>query len=53
MIPRLQAILFFTLLLASVVMGAILFHMRDRAHQRLIAGQDSAPTRAPQVAAPT
>jgi hypothetical protein len=52
MIPRHYAILFFTLLAASLVMGGVLFHMRDRAHQRLLAGQDSAPTRAPQVAPP-
>jgi hypothetical protein len=51
MIPRHYAIFFFTLLAASLVMGVILFHMRDRAHQRLIAGQDSAPTPAAQVAA--
>lgn len=52
MIPRLQAALFIILLLASGVMGGVLFHMRDRAHQRMLAGQDSAPTQAPQVAAP-
>jgi hypothetical protein len=51
MIPRHYAILFFTLLAASLVMGGVLFHMRDRAHQRLLAGQDLAPTRAPQIAA--
>lgn len=52
MIPRHQAILFCVLLLASLVMGGILFHMRDKATQRMLAGQDSAPTQAPQVAAP-
>lgn len=52
MIPRHQAIIFTILMLASLIMGALLFHMRDRAHQRLLAGQDSAPTQAPQVAAP-
>jgi hypothetical protein len=52
MIPRHQAIIFCILLLASLVMGGILFHMRDRAHQRMLVGQDSAPTKAPQVAAP-
>jgi sporulation and spore germination protein len=52
MIPRHQAIIFCILLLASLVMGGILFRMRDRAHQQLLTGQDSAPTQAPQVAAP-
>jgi len=52
MIPRHQAVLLCILLLASLVMAGILFHMRDRAHQRLLAGQDSAPTKAPEVAAP-
>jgi hypothetical protein len=51
MIPRLQAVLLCILVLASLVMGGVLFHMRDKAHQRLLAGQDSAPTQAPQVAA--
>jgi len=49
-IPRYQTILFFVLLLASVVMSAVLWQLRERAHQRLLAGQDSAPTQAPDVA---
>jgi hypothetical protein len=49
-IPRYQTILFAVLLLASVVMSAVLWQLRERAHQRLLAGQDSAPTQAPQVA---
>jgi hypothetical protein len=49
-IPRYQTILFVILLAASVVMGGVLWHLRDRAHQRLVAGEDSAPTQAPQVA---
>jgi hypothetical protein len=32
-------------------MGVVLWQLRERAHQRLIQGQDSAPTQAPQVAA--
>lgn len=52
MIPRHQLILFCVLLLASLLMGGILFHMRDKAAQRMLAGQDSAPTQAPQVTAP-
>jgi hypothetical protein len=31
-------------------MGGVLWHLRERAHQRMLAGQDSAPTQAPQVA---
>jgi hypothetical protein len=50
MIARYQTILFAVLVAASVVMGGILWHLRDRAHQRLLMGEDSAPTRAPQVA---
>jgi Sporulation and spore germination len=50
MIPRYQKILFVILLLASAIMGAELWHLRDRAHQRLLAVQDSAPTRAPEAA---
>jgi hypothetical protein len=49
-IPRHQKFLFSILLLASLVMGVALWQLRDRAHQRLIAGQDSAPTSAPEVA---
>jgi hypothetical protein len=49
-IPRYQTILFSILLLASVAMGITLWHLRERAHQRLVAGQDSAPTKAPEVA---
>jgi hypothetical protein len=50
MIPRHQKLLFGILLAASLVMGVTLWHLRERAHQRLIAGQDSAPTSAPEVA---
>ena len=49
MIPRHQTILFFTLLAASLIMGGVLWHLRERAHQRLLEGEDSAPTQAPQV----
>ena len=47
MIPRYQTILFGVLLLASVVMSAVLWQLRERAHQRLLAAQDSEPTQAP------
>jgi hypothetical protein len=50
MIARYQTVLFVVLLAASVAMGGILWHLRDRAHQRLLTGEDSAPTQAPQVA---
>ena len=50
MIPRYQKILFGILLLASLVMGVVLWQLRERAHERMIAGQDSAPTSAPEVA---
>jgi hypothetical protein len=49
-IPRGQTIIFGALLLASLAMGGILWHLRERAHERLVAGEDSAPTRAPEVA---
>ncbi|MDR3739166.1 MAG: GerMN domain-containing protein [Terracidiphilus sp.] len=50
MIPRYQKILFFVLLAAALAMGGILWHLRQRAHERMLAGQDSAPTQAPAVA---
>lgn len=50
MIPRYQKILFAVLLVAALAMGGVLWHLRQRAHQRLISGEDSAPTRAPEVA---
>ncbi len=50
MIPRYQKILFMVLLLASLAMVVALWQLRERAHQRLVAGQDSAPTSAPLVA---
>ncbi len=31
-------------------MGGMLWHLRQRAHERLVAGLDSAPTKAPEVA---
>ncbi len=52
MISRTQTILLVILLVASLVMGGVLFRMRERAHQRMLAGEDSAPTQAPAVAAP-
>jgi hypothetical protein len=43
-------VLFAILLLASVIMGAVLWNQLRRAHERLLRGQDSAPTQAPLVA---
>jgi hypothetical protein len=50
-IPRHQTVLFVLLLIASIAMGVVLWQLRERAHQRLLDGQDSAPTQAPAVAA--
>jgi hypothetical protein len=50
MIARHQTILFIVLLAASVVMAVTLWRQLDRSHQRLLTGEDSAPTQAPQVA---
>jgi hypothetical protein len=49
-IPRYQKIIFSILLATSLVMGVVLWQLRERAHQRMIASQDSAPTSAPEVA---
>ncbi len=50
MIPRHQTILFVVLLAASAIMGVLLWNQLRRAHDRLLRGEDSAPTQAPQVA---
>ncbi|SPE20863.1 Lipoprotein LpqB, GerMN domain protein [Candidatus Sulfotelmatomonas gaucii] len=50
MIPRHQTILFVVLLVASITLGAVLWTTLDRAHKRLLASEESAPTQAPQVA---
>jgi hypothetical protein len=49
-IPRYQKIVFAVLLFSALVMGGVLWHLRQRAHERLLAGEDSAPTKAPEVA---
>jgi len=49
-IPRYQIVIFSILLVASLAMGGMLWHLRQRAHERLVAGVDSAPTKAPEVA---
>lgn len=50
MIPRHQTILFIVLLAASAIMGVLLWNQLRRAHDRLLRGEDSAPTQAPLVA---
>jgi hypothetical protein len=52
MIPRHQAVILIVLVVASLIMGGVLFRMREKAHEQMVAGEDSAPTQAPQVAAP-
>jgi len=49
MIRRLQTWLFVVLLVASAAMGVVLWQLRERAHKRLLAGQDTAPTQAPVI----
>ncbi len=50
MIPRHQTVLFIFLFAASAIMGVLLWNQLRRAHDRLLRGEDSAPTHAPQVA---
>jgi hypothetical protein len=50
MIPRYQKIVFAVLLVASIAMATILVRLRERAHDRLLKGEDLAPTTAPAVA---
>lgn len=50
MIPRYQKVLFVILLLGSIAMGTLLWQLRERAHKRLLAGEVTTPTVAPQVA---
>jgi hypothetical protein len=49
-IPRYQIVILSILVVASLAMGGMLWHLRQRAHERLAAGVDSAPTKAPEVA---
>jgi hypothetical protein len=50
MIPRYQKILFVVLVLATGAMGFGLWKLRHNAHDRMLRGEDTAPTRAPEVA---
>jgi len=49
-IPRHQTVLFVVLLAASIGMTVLLWRQLDRAHQRMLAGENTAPTQAPLVA---
>ena len=50
MIPRHQTVIFVVLLAASAIMGTVLWNLRERAHRRLLEGENSVHTQAPQVA---
>lgn len=50
MIPRYQKIVFVVLLVFSIAMAVVLIRLRERAHERLLKGEDLAPTAAPTVA---
>jgi hypothetical protein len=52
MIPRYQRILFWVLLVASVVMAVVLIRLRERAADRIAGSYDSTETAAPQNPAP-
>jgi hypothetical protein len=49
-IPRHQVVILIALLVASIIMGVVLWNLRERAHERLLQGQSTAPTQAPEVA---
>jgi hypothetical protein len=50
MIPRYQKVVFVVLLVVSIVMAVVLVRLRERAHDRLLKGEDIAPTTAPAIA---
>ena len=50
MIPRYQKIIFIVLLLASGVMAFALWNLLHNAHARMLKGEDTATTRAPEIA---
>jgi len=50
MIPRYQKIVFAVLLVISIAMATVLVRLRERAHDRLLKGEDVSPTTAPAVA---
>ncbi len=52
MIPRHQRILFWVLLVSSVIMSAVLIRMRERAHERLLDTGETMPLNPPAQSAP-
>jgi hypothetical protein len=50
-IPRYQKIVFIVLLVVSIAMAALLVRLREKAHERLLLGEDRSPASAPAVAA--
>ncbi len=50
MIPRYQKIIFAVLLIATLGMGFLVWKLRRNDHERLLRGEDSSPTKAPEVA---
>lgn len=50
MIPRHQVVILIGLLVGSIIMSVVLWNLRERAHKRLLLGESTAPTQAPQVA---
>jgi hypothetical protein len=52
MIRSHQVVIFAILLAASLAMGAVLWHLRDRAHKRLLESENTAATQAPEVTPP-
>lgn len=50
MIPRYQKIIFWTLLIAAIVMSIVLIRLRESAHDRLMAASDKMPLNAPAAA---
>jgi len=52
MIPRHQVVIFAILLAASLAMAGVLWHLRDRAHKRLLESESTTPTQAPEVSSP-
>jgi len=50
MIPRYQKIIFWTLLVAAILMSIVLIRLRESAHDRMLAAADKLPMTAPEAA---
>ena len=50
MIPRYQKIIFAVLLIATLGMGFLVWRLRRNDHERLLRGEDTSPTKAPEIA---